>query len=160
MFKNFQLLKKILLLSIIIFFSIHPASSSVDSIQSFYLPVILKNNSYALVYVFRSDDFFSKNYPFKIYLNNPDDSDMMIGETKGREYIFFQIKQGKYTIYSKADNVEKILLNIENGKTYFIKQISLPGYNALNKLELVDYEEAIKFIEKSKQGSSKVFIIN
>lgn len=118
------------------------------------LPISIKNNKEnALVFVYRNDENFGYHISFYVYINDPDNNQMLAGFTKGHQYIYFYLKPGKYTIFSKADNIDKININVNAGETYFIKQIPLPGIKATNEIKLVELDEARGTINKYEIGN-------
>jgi uncharacterized protein YxeA len=83
-----------------------------------------KNN--ALVYILRPSS--TKNeYSHDIYINDPKDRKNFYGSVKGNQYIYFYISSGKYRIYSLADNVSWIDINLKNNNIYFIELITEAG---------------------------------
>jgi hypothetical protein len=117
-------------------------------------PILVSNeDENALVYVYRNDEHFGSHISFYVYVNNPNDNQMLAGFTKGNQYIYFFLKPGKYTIFSKADNIDKINLKVNAGKIYCIKQIPLPGIKAANEIKIVRNEEAKNVINKYEEGN-------
>ncbi len=118
------------------------------------LPISLNNNEgNALIFVYRNDENFGSHISFYVYINDPEDNQMLAGFTKGHQYIYFYLKPGKYTIYSKADNIDKIIIKVNAGETYFIKQIPLPGIKATNEIKLGEQNEAKSLINKYEVGN-------
>lgn len=107
----------------------------------------------ALIYVYRNDEYFGSHISFYVYVNNPNDNQMLAGFTKGHQYIYFFLKPGKYTIFSKADNIDKLNIKVDAGQIYCIKQIPLPGIKAANEIKLVQREEAKQIISKYEEGN-------
>jgi len=78
---------------------------------------------------------------FNVFLDNQEDSSE-VGFTRGSQYIYFPVKPGTHTIYSKAENWADITVNVEPGDIYFIQQEPAMGFiMARNSIyELPDYE--------------------
>ena len=129
-------------------------TSMIAYIKNNDFPIILSDNEEkALIYVYRNDEHFGAHISFYVYVNKPNDNQMLAGFTKGNQYIYFFLKPGKYTIYSKADNIDKLNLKVDAGEIYCIKQIPLPGIKATNEIKLVNKEEAKKIIKKYEEGN-------
>ncbi len=151
-FKTFT--NYILILILIIFFINSSVRSNAVINKNNDLPICISDeDKMALIYVYRNDEHFGSHLSFYVYVNNPKDNQMLAGFTKGHQYIYFYLKPGKYTIYSKADNIDKINLKVSPGEIYCIKQIPLPGIKATNEIQLVQNEEAKKSINQYEVGN-------
>ena len=146
---------KLFIIFIILFILINnDLTSLVISNKNNDFPILLSDNEdNALIYVYRNDENFGSHISFYVYVNNPNDNEMLAGFTKGHQYIYFYLKPGKYTIYSKADNIDKLNLKVDAGEIYCIKQIPLPGIKAANEIKLVQKEEAKIIIKKYEEGN-------
>jgi Protein of unknown function (DUF2846) len=99
----------------------------------------------AIVYIVRPSgvNSFTK---FKVSCD-----DKSIGITKGNHYIFTILEPGVHTFRSKAANKSVLVLNVEAGEKYYIKQkVTLGGVKLRNKLILLDEEEGIETLSKCK----------
>ena len=151
---HIKFLKSFIILIILFILIINNLSSMIVSNKSNDFPIILSDHEEtALIYVYRNDENFGSHISFYVYVNNPNDNKMLAGFTKGHQYIYFYLKPGKYTIYSKADNIDKLNLKVDAGEIYCIKQIPLPGIKAANEIKLVQKEEAKIIIKKYEEGN-------
>jgi len=87
----------------------------------------------ALIYFVRpaSIGFLIK---FKVFID-----ENLIGFTKGKNYLYAILEPGKHKILTKSENTSKLELEVEAGKTYFIKQkVGIGFFIARNKMRLVN----------------------
>ncbi|MDH3284166.1 MAG: DUF2846 domain-containing protein [Acidobacteriota bacterium] len=80
--------------------------------------------------------------------------DQLVGVTRGPGYNWAYLEPGQYTIWSKAENVSAITLEVEAGKTYYIRQTALPGFGkARVRTELVSEQKWQDLMKKVKKIS-------
>lgn len=78
--------------------------------------------------------------------------DRLLGVTRGRTYVVADLEPGTYTIWSKAENVSAKKMSFEAGKTYFIRQVLLPGFGkARARVELFGEEEGRRWAGRIKK---------
>jgi hypothetical protein len=81
--------------------------------------------------------------------------DVEIGSTMGTNFIYAIVNPGEHQILSKSENNEKMTLNTEAQKTYFIEQIPTMGLViARNELKLLDEAVGKEKLSKCKLSSS------
>jgi hypothetical protein len=72
-----------------------------------------------------------------------------IGANLGNNYFFVQLAPGEHYICSKAENNSILTLNVEAGKTYYVRQeISIGTTKARNFAVLMDDEKGKKEMDK------------
>lgn len=72
-----------------------------------------------------------------------------LGVTKGKNYTYAQVSPGEQVLWSRAENVNAIKLQLEAGKTYYLQQHVRPGaWTAHVELEVLDEAEAKKLLGK------------
>jgi hypothetical protein len=72
-----------------------------------------------------------------------------IGANRGNNYFFVQVGPGEHYICSKAENTSLLTINVEAGKTYYVRQeISMGFAKARNKAVLMDEEKGAKELAK------------
>ena len=103
----------------------------------------------ALLYVVRPE-FMGKLIKIKVFSGED-----LLGYTKGRNYFHTFLEPGKHNFISKAENKGKLDLEIEAGKTYYIKQkIGMGFLKVRNKLLQLEQKEAEREMTKCKPSSS------
>ena len=101
----------------------------------------------ALVYVVRPNRAGGL-IKFKLHVDG-----IHVGTTKARQFLYSILNPGPHLFMSKAENRSEMQLNLEAGKTYFLKQkIKLGGIKARNELILVNEIEGREMLEKCKLG--------
>ena len=76
-----------------------------------------------------------------------------VGTTRARQFLYSILNPGPHLFMSKAENRSEMQLNLEAGKTYFLKQkIKLGGIKARNELILVNEIEGREMLQKCKLG--------
>lgn len=99
----------------------------------------------ALVYVIRSSEYGGIN-EMTVLLNRD-----TMGVTYGRNYLYTIVKPGKYLVSSVSENTATMELNVEAGKTYYVKQhVKMGVMSARSRLLTVDETEGRKIMEKAK----------
>jgi len=74
-----------------------------------------------------------------------------IGANKGKHYTFATVEPGKHLFWARAENTSAIELDIEAGKTYYLKQkVKMGGIKARVKLLEIDETEGRAALEKCK----------
>ena len=102
----------------------------------------------ALVYVVRPT-----KAAFSIYFWSFAD-DQFLGLTRGKGYAYKQMDPGTYTVWTKAENVAAIDVELEAGNTYYFRQKVLPGFGkARARTELLDEKDGKKALERVKKLS-------
>jgi hypothetical protein len=72
-----------------------------------------------------------------------------IGANLGNNYFFVQLAPGEHYVCSKAENNSVLTLNLEAGKTYYVRQeISIGTTKARNFAVLMDNEKGKKEMDK------------
>jgi hypothetical protein len=100
--------------------------------QNFNLPKLPEEGK-ALVYVVRPE-LLGALVKFNVYLDDQEESSEM-GYTKGKEYIYFNVKPGKHEIKSLAENWASINIDVKEGDIIFLEQEAKMGaLYARNKL--------------------------
>ena len=98
---------------------------------------------HALVYVFRPATVGAaiKTWAFV------DDDLMMVSKARG--YSFVQVPAGKHLFWTKSENTSALELDVEAGKTYYLKIKIKMGINkARAKLIEATQEESLKYFSK------------
>ena len=104
-----------------------------------------------LVYVVRPSNIGAL-IKFNVFVDNKE-KPSEVGYTKGNEYIYFSVKPGSHTIFSKAENWAEIAIDGKPSETIFIKQNASMGFvMARNSVEKIDETEAKYHIRKAKVG--------
>ena len=96
-----------------------------------------------LVYVFRPATMGAaiKTWTFS--------DDQLIGVSKAKGYYFAQVPAGRHVLWSKAENVSALEVDVKAGETYYFKTAIKVGLaKARVKLVTVTAEEAEKFFAK------------
>ena len=105
-----------------------------------------------LVYVVRPS-IVGTLIKFNVFVDDKEKSSE-VGYTRGNEYIYFSVKPGAHTIFSKAENWAEIAIDGKPSETIFIKQNASMGFvMARNSVEKIDETEAKYHIKKAKVGS-------
>lgn len=103
----------------------------------------------ALIYIIRTSAF-GFAIKFKVFIDNE-----LIGYTKGKNYLYAYLDPGSHQILSKAENKGLLKLNVEAGKTYYVKQkVGFGFIKARNKLALLDPEKGKSAKSKCKLSKS------
>jgi hypothetical protein len=88
-----------------------------------------------------------------VYLDTKS-NETKVGSTRGGQYVYFEVSPGAHSILSQAENLAKMLLDVQAGKTYFIEQIPRTGIMlAQNSLAPMDDDDAMKALRRLKPGS-------
>lgn len=114
-----------------------PATDIMEKeIMGFELPKLPEEGK-AIVYVVRPE-VLGGLIKFNVYIDDKEPSSEM-GYTQGQEYIYFNLKPGKHTILSLAENWDKVQVDVKAGDIIFIEQEAKMGVvYARNKLHM-DY---------------------
>ena len=119
--------KTFLATSIIFLFFTHPIFSQENDPKS-----LSPASGKALIYIVRPSGY-AMAVKFKVSFDGNE-----IGATKGKKFLYIMVSPGKHTIISKANNSAQMEIDVEAGKTYFIKQTATLGITASNELTLLD----------------------
>lgn len=85
---------------------------------------------------------------FNVFLDDKEDASEM-GYNRSRQYIFFHVKPGKHTIYSKAENWAEATVDVKPGEVAYLQQDPMMGIiMARNDLHPIDTLEG-KYLVKS-----------
>jgi hypothetical protein len=80
----------------------------------------------------------------------------MLGKTAANTYLYKEVKPGKHTITSDAENLDSIELNTVAGKLYYIWQEVKMGFlYARNKLHVVNDEEGKSGVLDTKLAATQ-----
>lgn len=131
-------------------------STMLDDNQEVFIEA---SNTHAAVYIVRPA-FYGLKLEIWSFVNKTP-----IGVTMGRMYISAMVAPGKHIFWSKCDkilsielDIPSIELDIEAGKTYYIRQNMLMGpFKAYVTLEVVtkkDWEKAMKKCKRSKTNDT------
>jgi hypothetical protein len=91
----------------------------------------------ALVYVVRPSGIATL-IRFNVFVDSKEDASE-VGYTRGRQYIYFPVKPGTHTIYSKAENWAESQISAKEGDTIFLQQNPALGIViSRNNLEPID----------------------
>ncbi len=72
----------------------------------------------------------------------------LIGVTQGRSYAVADLTPGRYLLWSKAENLSVMHLELRAGQTYFIRQVLIPDFGKVQAhIELVDAGEGCRLLE-------------
>jgi hypothetical protein len=105
----------------------------------------------SLVYVVRPT-LLGKPFGGNITANNE-----YVGTTQGGLYVYATLAPGEYTFkVTGHDNDSTIVVNLEAGKIYFIKQEVYPslftGFKGRTKLALLDNDQGRKVLQECRLG--------
>lgn len=103
----------------------------------------------ALVYIVRSSRTGGMIYIWTFV------DEQFAGVTRGPGYTYIQVDPGPHMIWSRAENVSAMNVELEAGETYYVKQAVLPGFGkARTRVELLDEEKGRKALKKAKKLST------
>ena len=75
--------------------------------------------------------------------------DEFVGVTRGKSYFYARVPAGRHLLWAKAENVSMLELEVEAGKTYFVRQnVGLGIGKARVKLVELDEAKGRKLIRK------------
>ena len=122
-----------------------------NEIRGYKLPVdAAGNRGMALVYVVCPQP--ETTVPLEVYVNRYG-TETFAGYNHGMQYLYFFVMPGRHIVYSKSERLLSLHLNVEAGKTYFVKQYLSPGlFLAQVRLELIDETEGKYYLSHSRQG--------
>ena len=81
--------------------------------------------------------------------------DEVLGINKGKSYFFTYVEPGAHVFWSKSENVDAMELEVEAGRTYYIKQnVQMGGFRARTKIELLDETDGQAALAKCKNYST------
>jgi len=76
-----------------------------------------------------------------------------VGTTKARRFLYSVLDPGPHLFMSKSENESEMQLNLEAGKTYFLKQkIKIGALKARNELIQVNESEGREMMQKCRLG--------
>ncbi len=100
----------------------------------------------ALVYVMRPA-FAGFAVPMYFFAN-----DQFLGVNHGNEYFWVYLPPGRYIFWSKSENVNVVEADVEAGKTYYLRQKTVPGWiKARTAVELVDPAQGEELIDNCEK---------
>lgn len=100
----------------------------------------------ALLYVVRPT---SMGYAIKSFFFVDDE---IVGINRGSSYFFLHVSPGKHTLWSKSENVDALELQMEAGKTYYVRQlVQMGGFRARTKLDVLPDSEGQEALSKCKK---------
>ena len=109
---------------------------------------IAPDERHAVVYLLRTTNLGAVVY-FWTFAD-----EALLGITRGKCYAASPLAPGDYTIWSRAENVSAIRLRVEAGRTYFLKQVVLPGFGkARVRLEVLSAAEGEAALGKLRKIS-------
>ncbi len=143
-------MKSLILLFLVLSTAFFTSCASINQHSNF-----AENDAISKVYVIRNSPY---GYLFtsKIYVG-----DIFLGKLGANNYIAFTPKSSEIELISIMENVSKLSLKIENGKTYYVKQRVRSGWfvKPRTKLELLTEEEGIRMLSKMKKSNKKSSLI-
>lgn len=99
----------------------------------------------ALVYIIRPQ-FLGTAIKFWSFMDNH-----FLAVTRGKKYSYALVRPGMHVFWAKAENVNAIRINVKPGKTYYLyHKVKMGGFRAGVQLRVVNEDEAMKMIKKSK----------
>ena len=79
-----------------------------------------------------------------------------IGQTGAKTFLYKELAPGKYTITSKAENTDTLVVDAKPGRAYFVWQEVKMGFVAARtKLHLVDEATGRKGVAETSLAASK-----
>lgn len=76
-----------------------------------------------------------------------------VGTTKARRFLYLVLDPGPHLFMSKSENESEMQLNLEAGKTYFLKQkIKLGALKTMNELIQVNESEGREILQNCRLG--------
>ena len=117
------------------------------------LPAI-PEDGYATVYVVRPK-LEGMLIRFNVFLDDQEKESEM-GYTRGRQYIYFNVKAGNHTIFSQAENLASIDIKAKSKEVIIIIQETRTGsLTVANNLKRVTEIEAREYMKNTKLGTIK-----
>ena len=105
----------------------------------------------ALVYIIRNK---SMGMIAKLHL---DIDRRVIGQTKGKQFLYTFLEPGKHLIVSRGENVSELPIKLEAGKTYFIHQKPKMGlFSIRSKLTRMEEVEAKRYLSYCRLSKSNI----
>lgn len=105
----------------------------------------------ALVYIIRNK---SMGMVTKLHL---DIDRKVIGQTKGKQFLYTFLEPGSHLIVSRGENVSELPIKLEAGKTYFIQQKPKMGlFSIRSKLTRMEEEEAKRYLSYCRLSKSNI----
>jgi hypothetical protein len=81
--------------------------------------------------------------------------EQLLGVTRGPGYTWAYLEPGRYTIWSHAENVSGLTLDVEADRAYYVRQTALVGFGkARVRTEIVDEQEWLDLMRKAKRIST------
>ena len=97
------------------------------------------------IYIFRNEDIVL-NTPISIQVNGAP-----LGNTGAKTYILAKVLPGKHTIVAKGENTEKLIVETEADRNYFIwLEVRLGAVTNHGHLHLVNKAEGKKGVAESR----------
>ncbi len=141
-----KMMRNVLLIVLFFLFLIMGCSGSKKAAEN-AVPVVLVSppSDKAVVYVLRPV-FVGALLNFKFEVDG-----VLIGKTKGKQYIYTFVDPGNHTLVSIAENKSELPVVLEAGKTYFFEQeVKMGILKARNKLVRLDKIDAKIKLQKCK----------
>lgn len=105
----------------------------------------------ALVYIIRNK---SLGMVAKLHL---DIDRKVIGQTKGKQFLYTFLDPGKHIIISRGENISELPIKLEAGKTYFIQQKPKMGlFSIRSKLTRLEEDEAKRYLSYCRLSKSNI----
>jgi hypothetical protein len=77
-----------------------------------------------------------------------------VGMTKGDTHVVATVPAGEHVLWSRSGNVSSLKVNLEAGKTYYVKQEpKVGGLRARVNIELIDEAAGREAVEKTKYSA-------
>ncbi len=79
-----------------------------------------------------------------------------LGKTAANTFLYKEVKPGKHTVTSEAENTENLELNTVSGKLYYVwQEVKMGLLYARNKLHLVSADEGKKGVLETKLAATQ-----
>lgn len=134
-----------------------------QAISGFTLPHIQANNrrgaatqpapaeASATIYIIRPS-YRAGLVSLNVYRNQKSDINWL-GETYGKEYIYFNLPPGQHTLLSQGENLASLKLQVMADDVIFIEQdVSLGLFSAKNQLRRLADDKGTYFVKQFSQG--------
>jgi len=100
----------------------------------------------ALIYIIRPPKYNAAVADFRVEIGQ-----FVIGSTQAKRFLYTFVKPGKHILSGKAGNLSELPIEVQAGKTYFVKQKVKSGWIRVNnELILLEESEGEKLLKKCK----------